>query len=372
MKYVLGIVFCFIYSVQYGQESIGGVTQALNDYITGTSYNYPEQIDRAFIPEANLYLNGKNNDLRIVPIQEYLGFFEKGKPGTFTGRVGNILAIDTFGNIASAKAEILIPEAGIRFVDLFLLKRIEGKWKIISKTADRQASNQSGERILFILSNAHFYGESNLMTANSFPEIANAYMAFKDAGYTVDFVSPQGGAVPIGYINGADSVQKACLYNTDLMAALKATKSPEQITPQDYRAVHYIGGGSAMFGVADHPDIQRIAMEIYEQHDGIISSVCHGSAGIINLKTKDGNFLVAGRRVSGYPEEYERKDRPYYKTFPFSIQATIENRGGTFKYSPPNQPHVQVDGRIITGQNYVSSKPVAEAIISALKNKKIE
>ena len=57
----------------------------------------------------------------------------------------------------------------------------------------------------------------------------------------------------------------------------------------------------------------------------------------------------------------------YFKQFPFKITETIENHGGTFKCGVRNKAHVEVDGRVITGQNYLSFGPVAQEMIKILK-----
>jgi putative intracellular protease/amidase len=134
--------------------------------------------------------------------------------------------------------------------------------------------------------------------------------------------------------------------------------------------VHYVGGSNAMYGVADNADISRLVMEIYEQHQGIISAVCHGTAGIVHLKTKDGKYLVDGKRISGLPEDYEIKTADYFKQFPFLIKQTVLDRNGTFHFGKKDEPYIEVDGRIITGQNYQSSVLVAEAIIKQLQAEK--
>ena len=97
------------------------------------------------------------------------------------------------------------------------------------------------------------------------------------------------------------------------MYALKHTKKPKEINAKDYKAVHYIGGGSAMYDVPKNKEIQKITMTIFEEYNGIVSSVCHGTAGIVNLKTKDGKYLVNDRIISGYPEAYEKEDAEYFK-----------------------------------------------------------
>lgn len=370
MKRNLLLITLFILSISvYSQTEEDLINVTLLNYIEGTSYSQTERIEKAFYPEANLYLENKEKELWVVPIDQYTSWFDNGKQGQFNGRIGNVLSIDHRNNIAVAKVEILFPSNKSKYIDMFLLKKLQNGWKIMSKAAGSEISNYSGDRILFIVSNADHYGTSEIATGNSFSEIVNAYSTFNEAGYTVDFVSPSGGSVPLAYIDTSDSLQKEYLYNPDFMYALKSTKAPEEINPAHYKAVYYVGGGGAMFGVPVNSDIHKIVMSIYEEHDGIISSVCHGTAGIVNLKTKEGKYLVAGKIISGYPDSYERKGADYFNEFPFLIQETVEQRGGTFKFSPRNSSHVEVQGNLITGQNHLSSRLVALKIIENLKNR---
>lgn len=365
-KVIYFITLLFSTSCLLAQKEELSVKKCIENYIEGSSYNKPDSIEKAFYPEANLFLSHKDKDLWIVPVSEYTKWFKTGNQGQFNGRIGRIISIDLYNNIALAKAEIVIPEKKIEFIDLFLLKKIQGEWKIISKSASSLESNKSGRHILFIVSNAHYYGKSIIATGNSFSEIVNAYHTFKTAGYTVDFVSPEGGSIPLAYINTSDTLQKQYLYDRDFMYALKNTKKPAEIDSKNYKAVHYIGGGAAMYDVPENAAIQTIALKVYEENKGIISSVCHGTAGIVNLKTNDGNYLVAGKKISGYPDSFEKQDGDYFKYFPFLIQKTIEERGGVFKFSARNASHVETDGRIVTGQNFESSSGVALKIIELI------
>jgi putative intracellular protease/amidase len=360
-------LFTFQSMVSFSQSEQALIEQCLQNYLEGTSYNEPDSISKAFYWEANLFLSHKEKPLWIVPISEYVKWFQKGKQGEFNGRFGRILSIETYNDIALAKAEILIPEKKQEFIDMFLLKKIQGEWKIISKAAASKTTNKVGKRILFIVGNAHYHGKSILPTGNSYGEIINAYYTFETLGYTVDFVSPKGGSIPLAYIDTSDSLQKSYLYNQDFMYLLENTKKPTEIDFKNYKAVHYIGGGSAMYEVPENAEIQRIAMQVYEENKGVISSVCHGTAGIVHLKTKDGKYLVDGKRINGYPESFEKQDAEYFKQFPFLIQKTVEERGGIFKLSGRDVPHVEQDGRIVTGQNFQSSKGVALKIIELIE-----
>ena len=224
------------------------------------------------------------------------------------------------------------------------------------------------EKILFVTSNQHTYGNTNKNAANHFGEIVLAYDVFVKNGYVVDFISPKGGAIPIGYISTSDSIQKKYLYNNEFMNKLKNTLQPTEINSSDYAAIYYSGGGSAMFGIANNTTINSIAESIYKKN-GIISAVCHGTAGITNLKNEKKAPLYSGKKISGYPDIFENKAAVYYQTFPFSIEEKITENKGLFLYSEKKHANFYViDGNFITGQDPSSTISVAKQVVKALTN----
>lgn len=230
-----------------------------------------------------------------------------------------------------------------------------------------QADTRAAQaRILFVLSSSKVHGASTLPASISFGEVVHAWDRFHAAGYAVDFVSPDGGEVPMldAYI-GKEVADR--LQDERIMRGLRNTAVPSQIDPARYRAVYYVGGSNAIYGVPEHPTLQRIAMHVYERNGGVVSAVCHGTAGLVNLKLADGRYLIAGKRVTGYPEEYEDQSAAYFKEFPFLIRKTAESRGASFLVQDRDQSHIQVDGRVVTGQNYPSAGKVAEAVIEVLR-----
>lgn len=138
------------------------IRATLTNYIEGSSYNRVDQIKKAFASNATLYLTNKDGDFKTYTPEEYSGFFKNREPGKFNGRVGKILAIEIEKNIANARAEIVIPERKSKYIDLFLLKNIDGEgWRIISKTAtqtdysayverDRKLDNFTLQRLLVL------------------------------------------------------------------------------------------------------------------------------------------------------------------------------------------------------------------------------
>ncbi|MFT7898335.1 nuclear transport factor 2 family protein [Tenacibaculum ascidiaceicola] len=345
------------------------IEETLKSYIKGSSYNRLHILKNSFSKDATLYLTVKDGFKRYSP-EQYTSFFSPDKKGEFNGRIGEIISIDITNDIATAKVEILIPNRKWRFVDLFLLKKFANNWKIISKTATREASNETGNKILFVVSNTDYYLGTNIPTGNSFDEIILAYEMFTDAGFNVDIISPEGGAIPLKYLNTSEKKKKEYLYDGDFMYALKNTKKPTQVRSSDYKAIYYVGGGSAMFNVPKNKEIQKIAMDIYEKHEGVISAVCHGTAGIVFLKKANGEYVVKNKRVNGFPEDHEKKDRAYFKSFPFLIGETIEKHGGKFFHSnSPLEAHVEVDGRLVTGQNPASVPKLVKEVIKIINSK---
>ncbi len=232
---------------------------------------------------------------------------------------------------------------------------------------DHLTSKKESNSILFIVSNQHTYGNTDIRASNHFAEIVLAYDVLVDKGYVIDFVSPDGGAIPIGYLNTSDSIQKKYLYDANFMNLLKNTMKPSDVNPANYKAVYYGGGGAAMFGVPEDEAIQNITMNVY-YNNGIVAAICHGIAGLVNLKKKNGKYLYEGKRVNGFPDLFENKEGRYYKTFPFSIEEAIKERGGNFIYSKKGwDGFYQVDGRLITGQDPSAASKVAEMIIETLQ-----
>ncbi|OEK00397.1 hypothetical protein BFP97_02210 [Roseivirga sp. 4D4] len=118
-----------------GQSDQEQITSVLNDFIEGTSYNYPDKILSAFYPGTPMFLHNDADTVMIYSAERYASLYTRRPPGTRNKRYGKILSIDVVKDIASAKIETLIPSFDKQFIDLVLLKKIEGHWKIISKAA---------------------------------------------------------------------------------------------------------------------------------------------------------------------------------------------------------------------------------------------
>jgi phosphoribosyl-AMP cyclohydrolase len=136
------IAFAFVFSqVVTGQSELQNVQKTLQNYIQGSSYNELDILKSAFAENATLYLTTKSGFKRFTS-DEYADFFKNNIKGEFNGRVGKVLSIDVIKDIAVAKVEIAGPERKWVYIDLFLLKKEDKSWIIISKTATRVDGNE--------------------------------------------------------------------------------------------------------------------------------------------------------------------------------------------------------------------------------------
>ena len=142
MKNYIVLLICLLsFQITQSQSETSLIEQALKKYTEGSSYNKLDMLESAFTNDATLYLTGKDGFKRYTP-KEYSGFFKNKKYGEFNGRVAKVLAVEVIKDIATAKVEIAGPERKWVYIDLFLLKRFDKGWKIISKTATRIDENK--------------------------------------------------------------------------------------------------------------------------------------------------------------------------------------------------------------------------------------
>ena len=145
---------------------------------------------------------------------------------------------------------------------------------------------------------------------------------------------------------------------------MSTTLTPEQVDPNLYRAVFFAGGHGAMFDFPDNVGLQKIVTTIYE-NGGIVAAVCHGPAGLINVRLSDGTPLIKGKKFDCFTNE-EEKENGTVPFMPYMLQTALQEKGGIFDGSLPWTDHVVEDNRVITGQNPMSALGVGQAILKAL------
>jgi putative intracellular protease/amidase len=120
-----------------------------------------------------------------------------------------------------------------------------------------------------------------------------------------------------------------------------------------------------MWDFADNTELARIGGAIYDG-GGVVGAVCHGPAGLVNIKLADGSYLVAGKNVAAFTNEEETAVE-LEKIVPFLLQDKLIARGAKHQAAPKFEAKVVVDGRLVTGQNPASATGVGEQMVKLLK-----
>ncbi len=226
------------------------------------------------------------------------------------------------------------------------------------------------KKILVVVTNHGRYLKSGDETGLWLGELTHFYDLLTKEGYEMDFVTPEGGKAPLDprSLNRIflDKGARAYYQDHEFMIKLQNTLSPDEVNAEDYAAIYYTGGHGTMWDFPDSEGLQELSREIFES-GGIVSAVCHGSSGLLNIKLSDGRYLVGGKQVTGY-SNIEEVVALKNGQVPFSLEDELKKRGANYKKGwLPLVSYVIEDGRLVTGQNPNSTKQVAEAVMRALR-----
>ncbi|MUL36325.1 type 1 glutamine amidotransferase domain-containing protein [Gloeocapsopsis dulcis] len=222
-------------------------------------------------------------------------------------------------------------------------------------------------RILIVVTSHEELGNTGKKTGFYLSEATHPYDVFSRAGYEVDFVSPKGGKAPMDGVKLEDPLNKAFLDDPEKVKQVENTLQPSQIEANQYDAIFYAGGHGTMWDFPNNEELAQIAANIYEQ-GGVVGAVCHGPAGLVNIKLANGEYLIKGKTVSGFTNEEEAAVE-LTEAVPFLLESKLKEQGAEFTKAANFEPHVVKSDRLVTGQNPASAASVAEQMLELIENR---
>lgn len=225
------------------------------------------------------------------------------------------------------------------------------------------------KNILVVVTNVSKYPNQERATGLWFGEAVHFVDKMEKEGYKIDYVSPKGGYTPIDphslQPDQMTTLDWQYYLNHDFLNKLSATLSADDINPKDYDAIYYTGGHGVMWDFPDNEKLQNIAGEIYK-NGGIVSAVCHGSVGLLNIKNAAGGNLIADKKVTGFANT-EEIAVGLEKSVPFLTEDELINKGADYVKGADWAEFAVADERIVSGQNPSSGGAVAKEVIKLLK-----
>ncbi|WP_332835287.1 type 1 glutamine amidotransferase domain-containing protein [Bacillus sp. FJAT-44742] len=192
-------------------------------------------------------------------------------------------------------------------------------------------------------------------------EFTEPYLEFKNAGHEVTVASAEGGNVPLDPNSLEEDAPEEW---REVMKLLSDTPSVSEFNAKDFDGVFLPGGHGTMLDLPDNESLQSLLKETAEE-DKAIGAVCHGPAGLVGVTLSDGTPLVNGKRVTSFKND-EEKEMKVYEKVPFLLESRLEELGATFTSGENFTDHVEVDGKLVTGQNPQSSIQTAKEFLNVL------
>ena len=206
-------------------------------------------------------------------------------------------------------------------------------------------------------------------------EFTHPYYSFLDAGMDVDMASIQGGQIPIdpqtlSYVIRSPEDER---YLKDSVAQAKVSNSfaIADVDISQYDIVFISGGWGAAYDLAQSPLMAtKVSEAYYGERTAVIGGVCHGVLGLVKAKDKEGNTLIAGRRMTGVTDK-QIKELGIEMT-PLHPEAELRKAGALFESQTAFRDlfatHVVVDHeqRFVTGQNQNSGLETAHRMMQVI------
>jgi len=223
-------------------------------------------------------------------------------------------------------------------------------------------------KILIVLTSHDQLGNTGKKTGFWLEEFAAPYYVLKDAGAAITLASPKGGQPPLDpksdLPESLTELTKRFRKDKAAQAELANTKKLSDVSADDFDAVFYPGGHGPMWDMPDNK-ISIALIEAFVKADKPIGAVCHAPAAIVNVRGKDGEYLVKSKHVTGFTNA-EEEVVGLSNVVPFLLEDRLKERGGLYSKGADWAPYVQVDGKLVTGQNPASSRPAAQELLKLL------
>ena len=205
-------------------------------------------------------------------------------------------------------------------------------------------------------------------------EMTHPYYNFLDAGMEVDIASIKGGEIPVDPQTLSRIVRTPeddrFLADSIFLAKVKDSLAIVDVDVTQYDIIFIAGGWGAAYDLGYSTELgEKITEAYYADKQAVIGGVCHGVLGLIKAKDRDGNLLIAGRRMTGVTDK-QIKELGIIDITPQHPEAELRKAGVIFESQTAFRDlfatHVVVDDeeRFVTGQNQNSGHETAQKMMA--------
>ncbi|MBT8149554.1 MAG: type 1 glutamine amidotransferase domain-containing protein [Pseudomonadales bacterium] len=209
-------------------------------------------------------------------------------------------------------------------------------------------------------------------------EMTHPYYNFLDAGMQVDVASIKGGEIPVDPQTLMYMIKTAeddrYLQDSILQAKVKNSLRIDDVDFTQYDIIFLSGGWGAAYDLG-YSDVlaQKISEAYYSPKQPVIGSVCHGALGLINAKDRNGNLLIAGRRITGVSDKQIKElgieITPQHPEAELRKAGVIYTSQSKFRDFFATSVVIDDEQRFVTGQNQNSGHETAQKMMAVIANR---
>lgn len=204
-------------------------------------------------------------------------------------------------------------------------------------------------------------------------EMTIPYYEFLDANMEVDLASIKGGEIPIDpqsfYYFLKSPQDKRFEKDEEFQNKVMNSLPVAEVDFNAYDVVFFAGGWGAAYDLSSEEVGQKVSAAYYDS-EALFGSVCHGALAFTEARDTSGNYLIAGRTMSGVTQK--QLNELGIEFTPKHPQEELEKAGANYKYNTriidplATLTVVDEEKRFVTGQNQNSSHETAQLLLKLL------
>lgn len=240
------------------------------------------------------------------------------------------------------------------------------------------------KRIALVLANPSVSTVSGWPVGFWWSELTHPWLAFTEAGYTVELFSPDGGALQADAMSDPDDasgysrtdlISRGFIHTPERRALIDDTRRVADIDIDAFDAILVAGGQSPMFSFEHATDLHA-KFAAFHAAGKVTAALCHGVAVLKHAKAADGTPIAKGRTVTGFANveedfadnavwEYNLLPRGTH-LMPWRIEDALRDLGANYVQGGVWRSFAVRDGNLVTGQQNFSGGETARLVIEAL------
>ncbi|WP_440771255.1 type 1 glutamine amidotransferase domain-containing protein [Natronorubrum sp. DTA28] len=223
---------------------------------------------------------------------------------------------------------------------------------------------------LFVVSEEGYWGE----------ECVEPLETLSDAGLEITVATPSGNPPEIDErsIDPEEVGEETAEHVREVHESDERLNDPIPTARADaeaYDAVVFPGGHGTEWDVNQDSDARRLLRDIVEDESGGKALVvCHAVGILAFARDSHGAFLVNGRDVTGFPNEWEEgivdenDCMPNGRKLPYWVEDEVKAAGGNWDAELEEDVSVTVDGDLVTARGPGSSHAAGETLLEELEH----